>query len=101
MKITLNGSVFLNGSEEVYFEDFEINLDEELPFDDVDEYCEECDGDCENCEYNEDDDYIDENGDNPLNKLIDKYVEILADGCTCKDCLTEILSGFVDEIIDL
>lgn len=97
MKITLNGSVFLNGSEEVYFEDFEINLDEELPFTDVDDYYEENDVE----DYLYDDEDIDENGDNPLNKLIDKYVEILADGCTCKDCLTEILGGFVDEIIDL
>ena len=100
MKITLNGSVFLSGGEEVYFEDLEVEIDEELPFDDIDDYYEENALDY-NKEFYGDDEDIDENGDNPLNKLVDKYVEILEGGCTCKDCLTAILSGFVEEIIDL
>ena len=96
MNITLNGSIFVGG-EEVYFEDFEVeisgNLD--LPFDDFDDE-DYCDGDCEDCYCCEDEDEFL----NPLEELIEEYTELLSDECICSDCIREILTSFVYDLID-
>lgn len=105
MNIKLNGSVFFGG-EEIYFEDFEISVDEDLdiPFDDIDEddYTEdcdlECDGNCYDCEYGDETD--DDEDLNPLEKLIEEYTEILSDECVCTDCIKSILQNFVYELIN-
>lgn len=109
MNIKLNGSVFVAG-EEIYFEDFEVAVDEDLPVyqfeeddDDIDEddYTEdcdlECDGNCYDCEYGDEDDEDDDL--NPLEKLIEEYVEFLVDEHLCIDCVKNVLENFVYELI--
>lgn len=105
MNIKLNGSVFFGG-EEIYFEDFEISVDEDLdiPFDDIDEddYTEdcdlECDGNCYDCEYGDETD-DDDDSLNPLEKLIEEYAEFLVDENLCIDCVKNVLENFVYELI--
>lgn len=98
MNITLNGSVFIGG-EEIYFEDFTIESEEELdlPFDfltdDEEDYCH---GYCEDCDFCDDEEefLLD-----PLEKLVEEYTELLSDECICPDCISGILTSFVYELI--
>lgn len=111
MNITLNGSIFING-EEIYFEDFDIAIDEDLdlPFDDFDcdieeyiEDCEDCgfcDFDCEDCE---DDD---EEGEfrefhNDLDDLLEIYTDIITEAHICPECITETLLDFLGDVLDI
>ncbi|MGJ0846621.1 hypothetical protein ACR77J_08025 [Tissierella praeacuta] len=98
MNIILNGSVFVKG-QEVYFEDFEIKVEEDLSFDDFeDDFDDEdyCDEDCECCDGCEDEDELL----NPLEELIEEYTELLLDECICPDCIRGILTNFAYTLID-
>ncbi len=100
MNIILNGSIFIKG-EEVYFEDFEIEVEEDLMFDDFEDELDfddgdYCDGDCRYCYCCEDEDEFL----NPLEELIEEYTELLSDECICPDCIREILTSFVNDLFD-
>lgn len=90
MNIILNGSVFVKG-EEVYFEDFEIEV-EDLLFDDFEDEEDYCEG-CYCCE--DEDEFLD-----PLEERIEEYTELLSDECICPDCIRDILISFVHDLID-
>lgn len=111
MNITLNGSIFID-SKEVYFEDFdvEINEDLDLPFDfltdDEEDYCV---GDCEDCEFceNEDEDKIefdlddDERFDSysqDYKYFLSEHVRKIYDTDFCPHCIAEILDVFYEEV---
>ncbi len=87
MKITLNGSIFA-GEEEFYLEDFEIEIDSGLDILDlfIDDTCEGCDLD--------EDEFLD-----PLEELIEEYVEVLAGECMCPDCVRAAFENFTYELI--
>lgn len=91
--IRLNGVVFVEGKE-IYFEDFEIEIDENLkiPFDDCD--CE----DCEFCDYEDDEqEQFNEN----LDTLLDVYTEALCESCICPECIRETLVDFLNSFVEL
>ena len=112
MKIILNGSVFV-GDEDMYFEDFEIEIEEELDeFDDFD-----CDFDCENCDIYEDEDDEDDEDDDDYNiimgltefmedlfdkreieQMIDDYVDILENADGKRSYIREVLELFLSEL---
>lgn len=98
--IKLNGYVCIDGKD-MYFEDFEIEIEEELelPFDflidDEDDYCE---GDCDDCEFfDEDEDELDDN----VDALLEMYVDVLDDSCGCPECTKEILLDFIKDFVDI
>ena len=109
MKITLNGGLFIN-DEEFFFDDLEVEIDLEDECEDFDfdfdefegfdfnfdeedkeeEYAFDCDcNDC-NCE----DDFLD-----PLDRLIEDYVEVLMDECICPDCIRDVLQNYTYELL--
>lgn len=117
MNIKLNGSVFFGG-EEIYFEDFEISVDEDLdiPFDDIDEddYTEdcdlECDGNCYDCEYGDETDDDDDDDvefdlmeDERFEDYPERYIELLSDFVKsaydtdfCPYCLASLFDDFLE-----
>ncbi|MDD2496334.1 MAG: hypothetical protein PHE29_14240 [Tissierellia bacterium] len=120
MNITINGDVFFGG-EEIYFEDFEVAVDEDLdiPFDDLDEedYTEdcdlECDGNCYDCEYGDEDDEDDDDVEFDLIEderfddyskeyrgLLTKFVNRIYGADGCPFCLAEVLNEFLDNYLE-
>ena len=116
MNITINGDVFFGG-EEIYFEDFEVSVDEDLdtPFDDIDEedYTEDCaldcEGNCYDCEYGDEDDEDDDDVEFDLTEderfedyseeyidLLSKTVKKIYGACGCPACISEILNEFLE-----
>lgn len=97
--IRLNGSIFIAG-EEVYFEDFEIEIDEDLdiPFDDFDEDYDY--DDCEDCYFdeleNDDQDQFNEN----LEELLDVYSEAIGELC-CNECIRDALVDFLKSFMEI
>lgn len=107
--IRLNGSIWVDDTE-YFFEDFEVEIDEdlELPFDELIEddfeefdFDEEdyCDGNREDCEFDEYEKQEDFNAE--FEFLLNLYTEILSEGCVCKDCIREILLEFLDDFWDI
>ena len=111
MNITLNGSIFIGG-EEVYFEDFdvEVNKDLDLPFDYLtDEEEDYCDGDCEDCEFCDDDEddlevEFDLDDDERFDNYTDVYKNFLSEYVRkiygtdfCPYCIAEVLNLFFED----
>lgn len=108
--IRLNGFVNVDGKD-MFFEDFEIEIDEDLdlPFDyltddEEDSYCNVCNDDCEDCELYENDDK-DNNDETDIDELVDAltdvYAEELSDSCLCPECVKDLLVEFIRDFIDL
>ena len=99
--IKLNGLMIVNDDEYI-FEDFTIEMEEELdlPFDYLTDEEEDYYGyDCEDCDCcDEDEDECEDL--NPLEKLIEEYAEILSEECVCVDCIKGILENFVYDLIN-
>lgn len=97
--IRLNGSIFIDG-QELYFEDFEIEVDENLdiPFDDFDE---DCDCDCGDCYFDELEDDAQEDFNESLDELLDVYSEALSESCICPECIREALVDFLNSFAEL
>ena len=96
--IRLNGSLFIDGKE-IYFEDFEIEIDEDLdiPFDDFDDdydcedfYFDDFEEDAEQDEFNE-----------SLGELLDVYSEALSESCICPECIREALVDFLNSFMEI
>jgi hypothetical protein len=91
---------YFNNGREISFEDY-IRIENALEEDFEDDY-DECDGDCENCEF-EECTYDGENGlEQPCNCadcMIDRYVEEISDlGLICPHYAREVLVSFYDEV---
>lgn len=98
--IRLNGVVFVEGKE-IYLEDFEIEIDENLkiPFDDFDEGC---DYDCEDCYFDElEEDFEQDEFNESLDELLDVYSEALSESCICPECIREALVDFLNSFVEL
>lgn len=108
--IRLNGSVFIDG-EEIHFEDFEIEIDDdlEIPFDDFydDDEDEYCHGYCEDCEDEDefeiefdldDNENFDEYTDT-YKETLTRYVHKVYESDLCPHCLAKLFDEFVDEVI--
>lgn len=113
MKITLNGSLWVN-DEEYFFDNIDVEVDKmlDLPFDDYDcdidkyiEDCEDCgfcDFDCEGCDIDDED----EEGEfrefhNDLDDLLEIYTDIITESHICPECITEILLDFLSDVLDI
>lgn len=111
--IRLNGSIFIDGVE-IYLEDFEIEIDEDLetPFDDFDDDDEDeyCHGYCEDCDECEDEDEFEIEFDLDDNENFDeytdgykdtlaKYVRKVYETDLCPHCLARLFDEFMDEVI--
>lgn len=88
--LILNGAVTIN-DDELYFEDFIVESEEELdlPFDFL---------------IDDEDDYIQyqkEDFDQVMDELLDGYSEILSETCACPECIKEILLEFLDDFIEM
>lgn len=107
--IKLNGLVIVN-NDEMYFQDFTIETDEELdlPFDYLtDEEEDYYDCDCDDCDcYDDDEDEIefdlddDERFDNytdDFKSFLSKYVRKVYDTDFCPYCIADIFSSFYDD----
>lgn len=117
--IRLNGSIWVDDVE-LFFEDFEIELDEdlELPFDelieddfeefDFDDEEDCCDGNCEDCEFDEDDENTtvefdlddDERFDSytdDYKNFLSEYVRKIYDTDFCPYCIAEVLDLLVED----
>lgn len=104
MRLLLNGTLYLNG-DEVFCEDLLVETDaEELEF----EFEEVQDGRSQLEEalmrefdnlYIEDfcEDYISEDG---IEAMIDDYAEAIFESDLCFECVRDILSAMVDELIE-
>ena len=96
MNITINGDIYITNygqtldelTEGVIFDDFD---DEEF------DYCDYCDCDCDYFEdSDEEDDHI-----FLMDEVVDMYVDLLSEGCTCEECTKDILLEFLSDIISL
>lgn len=110
MNITLNGSIFIGG-EEVYLEDFEVEINKklDLPFDYLADNEEDyCDGDCDYCdcydddedeiEFDLDDDELFDNYTDDYKNLLSKYVRKIYNTDFCPNCIADVLNIFYDEV---
>lgn len=117
MKLTLNGSIFLSG-EEIYFEDLEVEIEEELPFTDIDDYyeendvedylydeCEDC-NECEGCK--EQTIEFDLTTDERFVEYHPKYIEFLTavvksiyDTDFCPYCVADVIDNAIDDFGEL
>ncbi len=117
MKVTLNGSLFI-ADEEIYFEDLEVKIDEELPFADVDDYYDENDvedylyDECEDCNdcmgSSEQVVEFDLTTDERFAEYHPKYIEFLTsvvksihDTDFCPYCVADIIDTAIDEFGEL
>lgn len=124
MIIRLNGGISINGSDDIYFDNLEIEIDEdiEVPFDDIDEdYSEECaedcDGNCYDCEYGDDDLEDDEEDDSIVEfdldiderfddysgkykQFLSEYINKIYSSCGCPYCICEILDEFYGKALE-
>jgi predicted Ser/Thr protein kinase len=84
----LVGQKYFIGDEEVSFEDYlDVSGDTvEVIEDDCN-----CDGDCDNCEYENE----------TIDEIIDDYVELIQDTYGCENCIKQLLENFFDEIVDV
>lgn len=97
MNITINGDIFITNygqtldelTEGMEFDDFGEFDDEEY------DYCDDCDCDCFE-DFDEEDDYI-----FLMDEVVDMYVDLLSEECTCEDCTKDILLEFLSDIISL
>ena len=85
MKITINGDIYITNYGQTLDE-----LTEGMEFDDYDY----CDCDCE--DFDEEDDYI-----FLIDEVVDMYVDLLSEECTCEDCTKDILLEFLSDVISL
>lgn len=87
MSIVINGNVYISGYDKS-LDDFDSELDDFDNFEDEDG----CDGNCEDCQLDEDEDKYD--------LLLDKYANLIQNNCICTSCLKELLDKFTDEFLD-
>ena len=99
MKITINGDIYITNYGQTLDELTEgMEFDEFGKFDDEEyDYCDCCDYDYDCFEdFDEEDDYI-----FLMDEVVDMYVDLLSEECTCKDCTKDILLEFLSDIISL
>ncbi|HZJ79841.1 MAG TPA: hypothetical protein VFC69_04615, partial [Dysgonamonadaceae bacterium] len=95
MNITINGDVYITNYGQTLDELTEgMEFDEFGEFDDCD-YCDDCDYDFFE-DFDEEDDYI-----FLMDEIVDMYVDLLSEGCTCEECTKDILLEFLSEVISL
>lgn len=99
MNITINGDVYITNYGQTLDELTEgMEFDDFGEFDDCDcDYCDDCtfcDCDCE--DFDEEDDYI-----FLMDEVVDMYVDLLSEECTCEDCTKNILLEFLSDVISL
>lgn len=101
MIVRLNGFMAVN-NDEYFFEDLEIEIDEDEINCDIEEYimgCDECDF-CD-CFDNEEDEEELFNFTDSLDMLLDDYTELFMESCLCPECTKDLLLEFLDEFVDL
>ena len=101
--IILNGSLFVDGKEH-YFEDFTIEIEDELDLFDLFEDDFDCEDDCEFCdcdESEEDEDMTYAEFKEEMDDLFEFYSELLSEEELCPDCAKLILLNFLDDWLDI
>ncbi len=98
MNITINGDIYITNYGQTLDE-----LTEGMEFDEFEGYCDcddfeddYCDCDCDDFDDFYEDEYI-----FLMDEIVDMYVNLLSEECTCEECTKDILLEFLSDVTSL